>query len=227
MTEHFIPDVVLSDNTSQRLPCILVVDGSTSMSRKQGTTSAIAELNAGLKILEQELKADDAAAQRVQLMVLRIGGDDEVQIVTEWSDAMDFVAPEISANGTTPLGKGVRIALSNIERQKENYREHDIPYNRPWMFVITDGGPTDQKWEDAALECQMAEAEGKVIVFTIGTGKANFEKLARFSARSPVRMAGLEFSELFVWLSRSASSGSQSVPGSEVNLQNITWGDRV
>jgi uncharacterized protein YegL len=227
MSDQFIPDVVLSDNTSQRLPCVLVVDGSTSMLRRQDGTNAVSELNSGLKVLEAELKADDIAAQRVQLMVLRLGGSDEVQTVTDWTDAMDFTAPEIEAKGTTPLGMGVSMALQKIEQQKENYRRHDIPYNRPWLFIITDGGPTDPKWQEAAIECQIAEAEGKVLIFTIGTGAANFKKLARFSSRSPVRISGLNFSELFVWLSRSASSGSQSVPGTEVRLPDISWGEEI
>ena len=227
MSDNFIPDVVLNDNTRQRLPCVILLDGSSSMSRKQEGVSAISELNNGLKVLEQELKADDVASQRVQLQVLRIGGDDEVQVLTAWTDAMDFSAPEIRAKGTTPLGVGVRTALKMIEQQKDNYRNHDIPYNRPWLIIITDGGPTDRQWEDAALECQMAEAEGKVVTFLIGTGSANFKKLSRFSTRAPVRMAGLNFSELFVWLSRSASSNSQTAPGSEFQLPEISWGEKM
>ena len=225
MGDKFIPDVVLRDNTSQRLPCMIVLDGSSSMSRKPDGVSAVSELNAGLKVLEQELKADDVASQRVQLKILRIGGSDEVQVVTDWTDAMDFEAPEISAKGTTPLGAGIRTALEAIEQQKENYNSHDIPYNRPWLFIITDGGPTDRKWEDTALACRMAEAEGKVVVFLIGTGSANFEKLSRFSRRAPLRMEGLNFNELFVWLSCSASSGSQTALESEFTLPEISWGE--
>jgi len=65
MGEDFIPDVLLTDNTSQRLPCVLVLDGSGSMADSGAETDAIRELNKGLKVLEQELKNDDTAAQRV------------------------------------------------------------------------------------------------------------------------------------------------------------------
>ena len=160
MNDDFIPDVVLSDNTSQRLPCIILLDGSSSMSRKVGGISAVSELNAGLQVLERELKADVVASQRVQLKVLRIGGGDEVQAVTDWTDAMDFDAPEISAKGTTPLGAGVLAALETIEQQKDNYRSHDIPYNRPWLFIITDGGPTDSAVEGSADGPADGAAEG-------------------------------------------------------------------
>jgi uncharacterized protein YegL len=224
MSENFIPDVVLTDNTSQRLPCVLVLDGSASMADSNAETDAIRELNSGLKVLEQELKNDDTAAQRVQLLVIRLGGDDQVEVVTDWTDAMDFSAPSISANGRTPLGKAMHLALDKVEDQKDNYRSHDIPYNRPWIFVITDGAPTDLNWEDIAADCRQAEDDNKVIIFPIGTMGANFEALKQFSNRSPVKLDGLKFSELFVWLSRSASSGSQASQDSEVQLPAVDWG---
>ena len=219
MNENIIPDVVLTDNTSQRLPCALVLDGSGSMSG-----DAIRELNDGLKVLENELKNDDTAAQRVQLLVIRLGDDDQVQIVTDWTDAMDFSAPTIEANGRTPLGVAMRVALDKIEDQKENYRSHDIPYNRPWIFLITDGAPTDLDWESAADDCRQAEDNNKVAIFPIGTAEADFEALKKFANRAPIKLDGLKFRELFVWLSRSASSGSQAAQDSQIQLPAMGWG---
>ncbi len=219
MEENIIPDVALTDNTSQRLPCALVLDGSGSMSG-----DAIKELNDGLKILEEELKNDDTAAQRVQLLVIRLGDDDKVDVVADWTDAMDFSAPTIKANGRTPLGDAMRLALGKIEDQKENYRSHDIPYNRPWIFLITDGAPTDLDWENAADDCRQAEDNNAVVIFPIGTAEADFEALKKFSNRAPVKLDGLKFRELFVWLSRSASSSSQAAQDSQVQLPAVDWG---
>ena len=220
MSDEFIPDVVLSDNTSQRLPCVLVLDGSGSMDGEP-----INELNEGLKILEQELKNDDTAAQRVQLMVIRLGNDNEVQILTDWTDAIDFTAPKVEANGLTPLGNAMETALDEIEKQKENYRDNSIPYNRPWVFLITDGVPTDLNWEASATLCRDAEAEGKAIIFTIGTTDADFDALNKFSSRSPVKLDGLKFKELFLWLSRSASSGSKVSQDTEIQIEPPNaWG---
>ena len=214
MTDTIIPDVVLTDNTSQRLPCVLVLDGSGSMDG-----DPVRELNAGLKILEEELKNDDTAAQRVQLLVIRLGDDNDAEVVTDWTDPLDFSAPTVEANGLTPLGKAMLTALDKIEEQKVNYRDHDIPYNRPWIFLVTDGVPTDLDWEDAAADCRQAEDDNKVVIFTIGTEGADFEALKKFSNRSPVRLDGLKFRELFVWLSRSASSGSKASQDTVVQLE--------
>ncbi len=209
-----IPDVELADNTSQRLPCVLVLDNSGSMAGQP-----IEELNAGLLLLEEELKKDDIASQRVQLLVIRFGGDNEVQIVTDWTDAMSLTAPRLTANGVTPMGAAVRLALHKIEEQKSRYRQNGIPYNRPWLFLITDGGPTDDDWRQAAAECRAAEKAGKLIFFGIGAGTdANLVSLAEFSIRQPVRLQGLKFRELFLWLSRSTSSASKAAQGTNVQL---------
>ena len=230
MTDELIPDITLVDNTSQRLPCVLVLDGSASMANSKADTDPIRELNAGLKVLEEELKNDDVASQRVQLLVIRLGGDDNVEVKLDWTDAMDFSAPTIEANGRTPLGSAVRLALQKIEEQKAEYKAHGVSYNRPWIFVITDGVPTDLDWEAAAAECRQAEQDNRVTIFAIGTSDADFEALGKLSVRKPVRLEGLKFKELFVWLSRSASSASKEAPDGNVQIElpsDAGWGDIV
>jgi uncharacterized protein YegL len=214
MSEMTIPDVALTDNTSQRLPCVLVLDGSASMSG-----AAIDELNAGLRLLEQELKKDDVASQRVQLLVVRFGDDNDVTVLTDWTDAMSFTAPQIEANGRSPIGQAVLIALEKLEEQKARYRANGIAYNRPWLFLLTDGEPTDWDWQHAAARSKAAEQAGKLSFFGIGVGPAaDREKLAQFSTRKPVLLDGLKFREMFLWLSRSTSSASKTAQGTTLQL---------
>lgn len=217
MSDQGIPDIQfdqLDINTSQRLPCVLLLDGSGSMS---GTP--IDELNNGLRILEEELKKDDIASQRVQLLVVRFGDDKQVQVLMDWTDAMSFSAPKISANGNTPMGGAVRLALAKLEEQKERYRAKSIPYNCPWVFVITDGEPTDD-WEQAAAACLSAEREGHLTFFGIGVGSANLGTLSRFSDRAPALLSGLKFKELFVWLGSSVRTASKAKPRSSTQMPN-------
>jgi len=196
-----------------------VLDGSTSM-----RGAPIEELNKGLKVLENELKQDDVACQRVQLLVIRVGGLEEAEIISDWTDAIDFSAPIIEANGMTPLGKGVSLALKKIEEQKVNYRQHQIQYNRPWLFIFTDGEPNDGDWEKAAAASVKAEQDNKAVVFCIGTEGANFDKLSKFSSRTAMKLDGLQFEELFLWLSKSASSTSKAAVGEVAQLAAPDWG---
>ena len=56
MNDQIIPDIQLDNNTEQRLPCVLVLDGSASMKGPP-----IDELNKGLKVLQEELQKDEIA----------------------------------------------------------------------------------------------------------------------------------------------------------------------
>src|SRR2546423_1350026 len=110
MTDLIIPDVSLVNNNSQRLACVLVVDGSSSMAGRK-----IDQLNKGLKEFENDLKNDDIASQRVQISVIRFGDNNNVSILCDWVDAMQFKTPNIVANGNTPMGAAVQVAMQQIE----------------------------------------------------------------------------------------------------------------
>jgi uncharacterized protein YegL len=216
MTQPVIPDVALVDNTEQRTPLVLVLDCSGSMAGE-----AIAQLNEGLRVLEQELKADAIASKRVRILLVEFGGMDSVNVAGEWQDAMDFLAPSLSANGTTPTGQAVDLALAKIEEEKAGFKQAGVAYTRPWLFLMSDGQPTDA-WQAAAERCRQAELGNKVAVFPIAVGAgANADTLGQFSSKGAAavkRLDGLKFQELFLWLSASMKVVSQSKPGGQVQL---------
>ena len=216
---ELIPDIQLQDNTEQRLACVLVLDGSSSMHGEK-----IDKLNEGLKSLEQALKDDDAASSRVQMLVIRIGGNAEADIIADWTDAMNWQAPTIEANGMTPLGSGAKLGLQSIEEQKKNYQANGISYNRPWMILISDGEPNDS-WEKIADDCREAENKNKVTIFPIGVEGADMQILSKFSNKSAIKLEGLQFNELFIWLSKSLSTGSQASAGEKIQLPAVGWGE--
>lgn len=216
MTQPVIPDVALVDNTEQRTPLVLVLDCSGSMEGEP-----IAQLNEGLRVLEAELKADAIASKRVRLLVVLYGGMDAVELPNAWQDAMDFVAPALEANGTTPTGQAIDVALAKIEEEKLGFKQAGVAYTRPWLFLMSDGQPTDD-WQAAADRCRTAEQANKVAVFPIAVGGgANADTLGKFSSKGAAavkRLNGLKFQELFLWLSASMKVVSQAKPGGQVQL---------
>ena len=216
---ELIPDIQLQDNTEQRLACVLVLDGSSSMSGEK-----IDKLNEGLKSLEQALKDDEVASSRVQMLVIRIGGNADADIITDWTDAMNWQAPTIKANGMTPLGSGAKLGLQSIEEQKKNYQANGISYNRPWMILISDGEPNDS-WEKIADDCREAENKNKLTIFPIGVEGADMQILSKFSNKTAIKLEGLQFNELFIWLSKSLSTGSQASAGEKIQLPAVGWGE--
>jgi len=211
-----IADVALQDNTDERTPLVLVLDCSGSMKGDR-----IAALNAGLVTLESAMKDDPTTSTRGRVLVIQFGGDDEVSLGT-WQDAIEFSVPKLEANGRTPTGAAIRAALDAIEAQKSELKAAGIAYKRPILMLMSDGDPTDD-WEGAAVACKAAEAANKVTVFTIGIGDdANLDTLGQFSSKGAVKIKGLQFKELFVWLSASIKAVSQSKKGESAQLSPIT-----
>jgi len=217
---HVIPDVALIDNSDERAPLVLVLDCSGSMQED----NKIALLNEGLKTLQTELKNDPIAARCGRVLVISFGGDNNVEIMGEWTDAMDFTPPTLMAGGLTPLGAAMRCALEEIESQKSQMRTAGVSYKRPIILLLSDGEPTDE-WRQVAAECKDAESSHKVNVMPIGIGsQANKDVLGAFSNKGALNLSGLKFKELFIWLSRSIQAVSRATTGGTVQLNPVdSW----
>jgi len=59
------------------------------------------------------------------------------------------------------------------------------------------------------------ESSKRIAFFAVGVEGANLDILRQISVREPLSLKGLSFRELFVWLSQSQKSVSQSKPGQE------------
>ena len=202
-----------ADNPEPRCPCVLLLDRSGSMAG-----APINELNAGLSAFRDELLADSLAAKRVETTVISFG---PVTIDTAFHTAHNFIPPVLTAGGDTPMGAAINLALDSLETRKGEYRSNGIAYYRPWIFLITDGAPTDS-WHGAASRIREGEAAKKFAFFAVGVNNADIGVLRQISTREPLSLSGLKFRELFQWLSGSLGSVSQSTPGTEVALKPPT-----
>lgn len=203
-----------ADNPDQRCPCVIVLDVSGSM-----RGDPVAELNKGLCTLADELQADEIASRRVELGVITFGG--RVKVVQELIEAGQFLPPTLATSGHTPMGKAINTALNLLEERKALYRKHGIPYVRPWLFLITDGAPTDDIWA-AAQRLKQAITNKQIAFFPIGVTGADMNLLAGLSPdRTPLKLQGLKFQTLFEWLSNSLSEASASVPDAQVPLGSV------
>jgi uncharacterized protein YegL len=211
--------VEFAENPEPRCPCVLLLDTSGSMHGPP-----IDALNEGLWVFKLEVCKDPLAARRVEVAVVAF--DDRVRVIQPFIGIEDFEPPVLTAQGLTHMGSAIDTALDLIQARKRQYKDHGITYYRPWIFMLTDGEPQGEPDEIVARAAQRVredEAQKKVAFFAVGVEGANLERLRAIAARQPVRLKGLNFRELFVWLSSSMQAVAQSKPDEQVPLAPAGW----
>jgi uncharacterized protein YegL len=184
--------VQLADNPDPRAPCLLLLDTSASMSGEP-----LRALNEGLQTFHRDVLADDLAKRRVEVAIVTFGHGG-TQIAQDFVTVDEWTPPLLKAGGSTPLGEALETGLTLLRSRKDLYKRAGLQYYRPWVFLITDGEPTDT-WQDAAQKAP--------------------------SSRPPLKLKGLQFAELFSWLSQSQQRVSHSRVGDQLALPPIGWAD--
>jgi uncharacterized protein YegL len=199
------------DNPEPRCACLLLLDNSASMSG-----APIHQLNEGLKTFRDELMQDPLASKRVEIAIVTFG---PVSVAMDFTAASSFTPPRLGIGGLTPMGEAIETGLGIIRARKDTYRSNGISFYRPWVFLITDGGPTDT-WTRAAHLVREGEQSRAFNFYAVGVEGAHLDTLSLISVRQPLKLQGLKFAELFSWLSNSLGAVAHSNVGDQINLQN-------
>ena len=245
----------LVNNPTTRVPVCLCLDTSGSMGRiiggdteepgqqiykdgqmwnvVTGGISAIDELTEGVKAFYQELRNDEVAQYSAEVCIVTFGGTKPQLIVDFANIDRQPELPQLIADGDTPMGEAVNLALDCLEKRKREYQEKGVDYYQPWLVLMTDGAPVGS--DPAELErsiqrtVEMVNSK-KLTIFPIGIGnEADMNTLARFSPqRTPLHLKEMHFKEFFQWLSQSDSRTSMSMPGEKIKLDTEGikgWGE--
>jgi uncharacterized protein YegL len=213
--------VEFAENPEPRCPCVLLLDTSGSMYGQP-----IDALNEGLQTFREELNKDELAKKRVEVAIVKF--DSHVEVVQDFVTADRFESPVLTTQGLTSMGGGINQALDLIADRKNQYRNNGVTYYRPWVFLITDGEPqgeSDKAIKQAIDRIKDDEDNKRVAFFAVGVENANMERLSEISVRSPLKLKGLAFRELFIWLSTSMQRVSNSQPDEQVPLPPPGWGE--
>lgn len=211
--------VEFAENPELRCPCVLLLDTSGSMSGER-----IDALNRGVRSLQRHLVKDSLASRRIEISIVTFS--DRVRTIQDFVTADRFHPPTLVASGRTHMAEGLQRAMDLIERRKDTYRHHGIAYYRPWIVMITDGKPegeTDEAVAAAAERVRVDEEHKRVLVFAVCVSGGDVAAVSRMVTRPPMELDGLRFDSLFLWLSSSMQSVSQSQPDERVTLPRLNW----
>lgn len=218
--ENPVFDSTLVDDFEPRCPIVLLLDTSQSMKGQP-----IEELREGLGVFQDDLREDPQARRRVEVAVCAFG-DEEISF-WDFVQARNFTIPNLKARGTTPTGAAIDFGMNVIEQRIELYDSQGKNYYQPWIFLITDGEPTDA-WRSSCKRIQKAQQENKIVFFVVGVNNANMDTLNEFSYKEDAKkLSGLKFAELFKWISQNLIQVSQGGTGNKINLTPTSGWDTI
>ncbi len=153
--------------------------------------------------------------------------DSDVRVAQDFVTAKQFIPPMLTAQGLTRMGLAIHQALDMLQRCKEQYHVNRATCYRPWILMITDGEPqgeSERIVEAAARRIKEDEAQKQVVFFAVGVKNADMKRLAQIVERPPRKLKGLNFIDLFIWLSASMHAVAQSSPYEQLVLPPPHWG---
>ncbi len=153
-----------------------------------------------------------------------------MRLAQEFVTIDNFIPPQLKADGVTPMGEAIEYAFDLLEKRKETYKNSGVQYHRPWVFLITDGAPTDS-WHNAAQQMRQAEMQCRLVFFAVGVEGADMNTLRQIASpeRPPVLLNGLGFRSMFLWLSTSMKRVSSSQVGGDgmISLEPVVGWSRI
>ena len=219
------------ENNAQRLPLVLCLDTSSSMSG-----APIQTLNNALADWTRELHDDVALSYSVEVAVVTFGGRGGVsswrgpQLLDQHTGVSPFVpahlfqAPQLTASGVTLMTEALELAMRIVAARKAELRGTGLQYYRPQICLVTDGVPTDatghltDSWHRLVPVLADEQAARRFRLYAIGVGGISDMGERVLEALAPkfnARIHGFPFRELLQMMSASAGA-EQKGAGDEV-----------
>jgi len=187
--------------TERHVACVFLLDTSRSMLENK----AIDRLNEGLRVFKTQTLSDSTFDERTKacIDVAIISFGHAVVLQQDFVPVSELNPPTLTADGRTPMGEALNMALDIIQQQKARYNDLGTPYFRPWVFCITDGEPNDD-YHAAAQRLRQMEDEYKVLGYCVGVENFNRNVMARiYNSERIFELKNLNFAALFKFVSNS------------------------
>lgn len=237
--EYLLDEDLLSLNPEPRIPVILCLDCSFSMSDKKRLARALE----GLQKFCEDINKKEISRDAVELCIISYGGD-EAQVLQDFATVdriLERGLPKPEAAGETPLADAVWTALDMLDERMERYKDNGITCYPPWLILMGDDENSDYEKLDYDDRREMKTIREKLkertdakhlTVTSVTVGDVDKMKNSLLRQLSPegrvYTLWNMDFHSFFTWMCQSIERTSDSLGGQEIDYEmNITeWGMR-
>ena len=195
----------------RKLPIYILIDSSESM-----IGEAIDAVQKDVELMISTLRRDPYALEVAAISIISFNG--KATVLTPLTELYQFKTPHIRLGAGTSLGAAFDLLSARIRLEVVKTTETRRGDYRPIVFLLTDGVPTDD-W-NAAYDRFCAIKPRPAKIYALGCGEdvdyALLEKISdvayRIDAENAEELPSI-LKKVFVWISASVQSASQSVGG--------------
>jgi uncharacterized protein YegL len=219
---------------AERIPLVLVLDTSDSMTRPAGAPR-IRELSSALREWFTEAGADPALRERLEVAIVTFDSQVRVLRLTDAAEASASAfalvetvdPPELCASGLTLMLPAIETAVKLATERSRELSAQGTPSRRPLVWLVTDGAPCDERGtplpedEVAAAGRQLrdwveatADSPG-CLFYAVGVGGADLAKLRALAPESSMLLPDFPFRKVLRIASESASKQRPGSAGEE------------
>jgi uncharacterized protein YegL len=198
----------------RRLPVYLVLDTSGSMHGQ-----SIEAVKNGVQVLVSTLRSDPYALETAYLSVITF--DSSAKQIVPLTELSVFQMPEIHASGSTSLGEALTLLANKVDSEVAKTTHDSKGDWKPLVFLMTDGGPTDQ-WQKGLAEYKKRKFG---IVVACAAGQHADTNVLKQITEIVVQLDTADSATIkafFKWVSASISTGSQKVENSGVEVSGLS-----
>ena len=210
-----VPGGGISAPGEPHMACVLLLDTSGSMAG-----APIDSLNRAINDFKEQTSMDDLAQKRVDIAIVEF--NDTARVVQDFTPLSQLQPVKLSASGLTAMGSGINLAIDLVKDRNRFYNSMGTPCFKPWIFMITDGVPTDDITlaQQRILDEESKGSHGKLKFWAVGVPGYSKDVITSLTKRC-IALDEANFKGIFNWLSESMVTISVSRVGENPQLTNL------
>ncbi len=179
------------------LACVLLLDTSSSMAG-----SPIDSLNKAINSFKEQTMLSEQARKSVDIAIVQF--NDTASVVQDFTPLSHLQPVELAATGYTAMGAGINLAIDMVKERNRFYHSMGTPCYKPWIFMITDGAPTDDVTEaqQRIADEESKGSHGKLKFWAVGVPGYSKEVITALTKRC-IALDEANFNGIFNWMSES------------------------